>query len=78
MEDYPTTLAEMEARFGTEQACRGYLRKLRWPEGFVCPRCHGKSGWMRKRNLLVCAGCEYQVSLTAGTILQDTRKPLTL
>jgi hypothetical protein len=33
------------------------------------------SGWTTKRNLLVC---EYQVSLTAGTIFQDTRKPLTL
>jgi hypothetical protein len=72
MEDYPTTLAELEARF--EQACRAYLQKLRWPEGFVCPRCHGTSGWTTRRNLLVC---EYQVSLTAGTIFQDTRKPLT-
>src|SRR6266404_1705130 len=44
MEDYPTTLAEWEARFGTEQACRDYLRKLRWPEGFVCPRCQGNVG----------------------------------
>ncbi len=78
MEDYPTTLAEWEARFGTEQACRDYLRKLRWPEGFVCPRCQGTSGWTTKRNLLVCAGCQYQVSLTAGPIFQDTRKPLAL
>ena len=78
MEDYPSTLAELEARFGTEQACREYLLKLRWPEGFVCSRCRGTAGWTTKRNLLVCASCEYQVSLTAGTIFQDTRKPLTL
>jgi transposase-like protein len=78
VEDYPSTLAELEARFGTEQACRDYLLKLRWPEGFVCPRCRKTSAWATKRNLLVCAGCEYQVSLTAGTIFQDTRKPLTL
>ena len=77
MEDYPTTLAELETRFGTEKACRDYLVKLRWPEGFVCPRCRGTTAWTTKRNLLVCAGCEYQASLTAGTIFQDTRKPLT-
>lgn len=78
MEDYPTTLAELETRFGTEKGCRDYLVKLRWPEGFVCPRCRGTTAWTTKRNLLVCAGCEHQASLTAGTIFQDTRKPLTM
>jgi len=71
-------LAELETRFGTEQACRDYLLKLRWPEGFVCPRCRGRSAWTTNRNLQVCAGCQYQASLTAGTIFQDTRKPLTM
>ena len=78
MEEYPDTLAELETRFGTEQACRDYLLKLRWPEGFVCPRCRGRSAWTTNRNLLVCAGCQYQASLTARTIFQDTRKPLTM
>ena len=78
VEDYPRSLTELEARFSTEQACRDYLLKLRWPEGFVCPRCGTRSAWTTNRNLLVCAGCQYQGSLTAGTIFQDTRKPLTL
>ena len=52
--------------------------KLRWPEGFVCPRCQGRSAWTTQRNLLVCSGCQHQASLTAGTIFQDTRKPLVL
>jgi len=77
-EDYPRTLTELETRFGTEQACRDYLIKLRWPEGFVCPRCRTRSAWTTGRNLLVCTECEYQGSVTAGTIFQDTRKPLTL
>ena len=46
-------------------------------EGFVCPRCGIQSSW-GKRNLLLCADCGYQASVTAGTIFQDTRKPLTL
>jgi transposase-like protein len=78
MEDYPRTLAELEARFGTESACREYLQALRFPEGYRCPRCQGRIAWTTKRNLLVCAACQYQLSLTAGTIFQDTRKPLTM
>src|SRR5580698_1813339 len=34
MEDYPRTLQEFEARFSTEEGCREYLFRLRWPEGF--------------------------------------------
>ena len=77
-EDYPRNLIEFDTRFSSEEGCRQYLRKLRWPEGFVCPKCRGDEAWTTKRNLLVCARCQYQASLTAGTIFQDTRKPLTV
>jgi hypothetical protein len=77
-EDYPRNLIEFDARFSSEEECRRYLRTLRWPEGFVCPKCRGHEAWMTKRNLLVCTQCQYQASLTAGTIFQDTRKPLTV
>ena len=77
-EDYPKTLAELDQKLGTESACRDYLFKLRWPDGFVCPRCKGGTAWTTSRNLFVCGSCEHQASLTAGTIFQDTRKPLTL
>jgi transposase-like protein/ribosomal protein L37AE/L43A len=78
MEDYPRNLLEFEQRFATDQACRDYLAKLRWPDGFVCPRCGGRRAWPTRRGLWVCADCQYQASVTAGTIFQDTRKPLTL
>jgi hypothetical protein len=45
VEDYPRTLTEFKARFSTGQACRDYLLKLRWPEGFVCSRCGSRSAW---------------------------------
>ena len=77
-EDYPRNLAEWERRFATEEACREHLLKLRWPEGFVSPRCRTQSAWASKRNLLLCAASGYQASVTAGTIFQDTRKPLRL
>ena len=78
MEDYPRTLAEFERRFSTDAACREYLARLRWSQGFACPRCGGKPAWATRRGLQVCAGCGYQASVTAGTIFQGTRQPLPL
>lgn len=78
MEDYPRNLAEFEARFSTEAACRDYLVRLRWPDGFRCPRCRAQKTWPVRGVLLQCASCGYQSSVTAGTIFQDTRKPLTV
>jgi transposase-like protein len=78
VENYPRNLAEFEARFSSEEACREYLVRLRWPEGFRCPRCGEGKTWPVRGVLLQCAACGYQSSVTAGTIFQDTRKPLTL
>lgn len=76
MEEYPRNLRELEANFGTEEACRAYLARLRWPDGFRCPRCGGNRSWPVREVLLECAGCGCQTSVTAGTIFQDTRTPL--
>jgi len=69
---------EFEKWFATEQACRDYLFGLRWPGGFACPRCSGTKAWHTKRGLITCPACGYQTSVTAGTIFQDTHKPLCL
>jgi transposase-like protein len=77
MEEYPRTLAELESNFSTEEACRAYLYRLRWPDGFKCPKCgHGKA-WPVGTRLFQCAACGRQTSVTAGSIFQDTRMPLT-
>jgi len=76
MGDYPRTLAEFEVRFRSEQACREYLFQLRWPEGFRCPRCPAPKAWPLGSVLWQCAACDRQVSVTAGTIFQDTHTPL--
>lgn len=78
MEDYPKTLLEFEERFRTEEACVKYLFHLRWPEGFRCPRCGHGEAWPMRRDLHRCARCRFETSVTAGTIFQDTRKPLRL
>ena len=76
MEDFPRTVMEMEERFSTEEACKAYLVRLRWPTGFICPRCQSSGSWTATRGRFVCRACRYQGSVTAGTIFQDTRKPL--
>jgi len=76
MEDYPRTLMEFESRFASEEACLEYLAEMRWPGGFVCPSCGGRKAWKTGRLLFHCAGCGHQVSVTAGTVFQGTRKPL--
>lgn len=76
MQDYPRTLAEFEKSFETESACRSYLERCRWPEGFECPRCRGREAWRSQRGLWVCRSCLKQVSVTAGTLFQDTHKDL--
>ena len=76
MEDYPKSLSQLEERFSSEEACREYLFALRWPDGFRCPRCDRDKAWPVGKDLFECVDCGYQVSVTAGTILQGTHKPL--
>jgi len=78
MEDYPRNLREFDHRFRSEEDCREYLRQLRWPEGVRCPRCGCAESSPVRGVLLRCRKCRQQVSVTAGTIFQDTRIPLRL
>jgi len=75
--DYPRTFQAMDDWFRTEDGCRDYIRRLRWSDGFVCRRC-GVVGepWVTARGVLMCKECHTETSLTAGTVFQDTRKPL--
>jgi transposase-like protein len=75
---FPKTLLEFDERFGTEQACRDYVFRLRWPEGFRCPRCGHDKTYSTGRLQIECRRCAYQVSIIAGTIFQGSRSPLRL
>ena len=77
-EGYPRTLIELEHRFGSEEACAAYLTALRWPDGWKCPRCAGSQAWAVRRSRWRCDQCRYEMSVTAGTIFQDSHVPLTI
>ncbi len=75
--NFPTTILEFNEAFATDDACAAYLEALRWPDGFVCPKCDGREAWrVKARPLMHCKGCGRQTSITAGTPLHGTRKPL--
>jgi len=76
MGNYPKNALEFERWFATEEACRDYLWQVRYPDGFLCPRCQGTKAWKMSSGLYWCQSCDYQMSVTAGTIFQGTRKPL--
>lgn len=70
-------LLDFQKQFGSEEQCRSALQSLRWPGGFVCPRCGSGRHWKLQRPLLRCAECLRDTSLTAGTLFHCTKLPLT-
>jgi ISXO2-like transposase domain/Transposase zinc-ribbon domain len=74
---YPRSAGEFQAWFGTDADCLDYLEWLRWPGGFACPAC-GCGGWRLGDGRFECGGCGRRTSVTAGTIFDRTRTPLTV
>ncbi len=78
------TEGQFEAMFPDEQACGEYLVKRRWPDGVVCPRCGNVNVFPVKTMTFKwqCYECEaikgggYRFSHIAGTIFENTNKPL--
>ena len=75
---YPRTFEEFLEWFSTEEDCVNYLESIRWPDGFVCPACGDTKAWRTGRALWHCQGCQRQSSVKAGTVFEDSRKPLRL
>jgi hypothetical protein len=73
------SIPEFMDRYGTEAKCADELRRLRWPDGFVCPRCQARGHCLIQhegRTLFQCRDCRVQTSLTAGTMMDSTKLPL--
>jgi IS1 family transposase len=75
------TVAQFEKMFPDEEACKAYLVARRWPQGVCCPRCGNpavydlpsrKWHWQCEQ----CAADGYRFSHIAGTIFENTNKPL--
>ena len=78
---FPTCLPEFQQVFPDDAACIDYLEKLKWPNGFVCPRCGVFAEPYRfpKRPLVrKCRECYAHIGITAGTVMQSTHLPLSV
>lgn len=77
-ENYPNNFEDFLERFQTEDDCLEYIEQIRWPEGFKCSKCQWTKAWKTSRGLLHCSNCGHDTSITAGTVFENTRKPLRL
>src|SRR6476661_8343134 len=74
--DYPATYQQLLEWFPDNQSCLDYLARPRWPDGFVCPKCEAREFWRTGAGLWMCQACGRRTSVTAGTIFDRTRTPL--
>jgi transposase-like protein len=76
------TVAQFEATFPDDDACKSYLQARRWPNGIRCPRCGNEKVFPVKSMPFKwqCYACVpnqgYRFSVIAGTIFENTNKPL--
>ena len=77
------TESQFEAMFpaGDDDAPKAYLKARRWPDGVHCPRCGNPKVYdLRSRKwhwqCEQCAPDGYRFSVIAGTIFENTNKPL--
>jgi hypothetical protein len=78
------TVGQFDKLFATEDNCAAYLVARRWPEGVRCPRCGNPAVYDLPSNKWhwQCTKCApggstgYRFSHIAGTIFEDTNKPL--
>lgn len=71
------TLVDVINLFDTDEKCREILVRLRWPNGLECPRCKMPAVELETdKQLFYCKDCDYQFTVTAGTIFNDSHLPL--
>jgi len=71
------TIIDLCTTFSTDERARELLERLRWPDGPKCVRCQGDAVRLtNSMKLLYCKACDYQFTVTAGTVFNDSHLPL--
>jgi len=71
------SLIEFSQKYGSEEQCREHLFEKRFSNGFICPKCgHDHGTKIITRLLMQCSKCHFQVSVTSGTVMSDTKMPI--
>ena len=73
------SLVEFQKHFNSEKACHDHLYKMKWPNGYQCPRCHHDASYITKTRrypIYECKKCRHQTTVLVGTVFEKTRTPL--
>jgi transposase-like protein len=71
------TIIDLCTTFSTDERARELLERLRWPDGPKCVRCQGDAVRLaNSMKLFYCKACDYQFTVTAGTVFNDSHLPL--
>jgi hypothetical protein len=68
---------EFSAMYPDDDSCMKFLADVKWHDGYACRKCGhlyysaGRSPYSRR-----CSKCGYEESVTAYTVLQNTRLPI--
>lgn len=71
------SIRDFQKKFSTEDDCRKYLFDLKWQNGYHCRRCNhylfypGRTAFHAR-----CRSCDYDESVTAGTLFHKIKFPL--
>ena len=76
--EFPVTQIGFEQKFSTEEACLMYFVQLKFKDGYKCSACGNDKYWLMSRRRIGCQKCKKRVSLTAGTLFEQSNKPLLL
>jgi transposase-like protein len=74
-----TEWQSFQEQFNSEEDAIAFLFRAKWPNGFRCPRCCHQHAYVistRKLPLYQCHSCHHQTSLTAGTVMENSRTPM--
>ncbi len=71
------TVEDFKTAFPDESACQRHMYRLKWPNGYICPKCGSRKGsWNPDRKQIQCSICRHPTSLIVGTVLENTKLPL--
>lgn len=67
------SIVSLHDTFRTEDDCKAYFEKLRWPNGMTCPSCSStEKFYLLKNGQNKCAKCKSNFTLKTGTIFQNS------
>lgn len=71
-------LKQIQKKYGTQEKCLSFLRKMRYGKRLKCPYCDSKRVIEAKNDAgrYHCYNCNRSFSMLIGTIFEDTKLPL--